>query len=91
MKLRYTGRSLAQIDKALGYVRDRSPQGADNVRARLLAILGAVQQQPRAGTPTNRPNVFRVWVRPYPYVVDYRVTDKEIIVQRFRHTARRPI
>ena len=91
MRLRYTDRSLAQIDRALGYVRYRSPQGATNVRRRLLAMLSMIQQQPRAGTPTNRPDVFRLWLHPYPYIIDYRVVEDEIIVQRFRHAARRPV
>jgi plasmid stabilization system protein ParE len=90
VRLRYTKRALAQIDEALSYIRDRSPLGAHSVRSRLLAIISLVQQHPRAGTVTNRPGVYRLWIHPYPYSIDYRVTDQEIIVQRFRHTARRP-
>ncbi|MDI3564507.1 hypothetical protein OWC48_29335 [Bradyrhizobium sp. Arg816] len=29
-------------------------------------------------------------VNPYPYLIDYRVTETEIVIMRFRHAARRP-
>ena len=50
-----------------------------------------LQDHPYAGRPTTRPGVRRLVTHPYPYLIDYRVTDTEIIVQRFRHAARRPI
>ena len=40
-------------------------------------MLSMIQQQPRAGTPTNRPDVFRLWLHPYPYIIDYRVVEDE--------------
>lgn len=61
------------------------------MRGRVLALLTMIQQQPRAGHRTSRPGVLRIAVVPYPYLIDYRVTDEEIIVQRFRHGARRPL
>jgi hypothetical protein len=27
----------------------------------------------------------------FPYLIDYRATDRDIVVRRFRHTARRPL
>jgi plasmid stabilization system protein ParE len=50
-----------------------------------------LQEQPLLGRSTSRPGVRRLFVHPYPYLVDYRVTATEIIVMRFRHTARRPL
>jgi plasmid stabilization system protein ParE len=89
--LRYTPRAVAQIDKAVAYIAAESPQGASNIRARLLTILTMLRDQPAAGRPTSRPLVRRVVVTPYPYLLDYRVTASEIIVLRFRHAARRPL
>lgn len=37
------------------------------------------------------PNVRRVSLTPYPYQIDYVAGDDEIVVQRFRHAARRPL
>ena len=91
MRLRYSNRALRQIDKALGYVAERSPQGAAKVEGRMMAILALLQVQPRAGVRTRIPGVRRVFLTPYPYLIDYFVGENEIVVQRFRHTARRPV
>jgi plasmid stabilization system protein ParE len=36
------------------------------------------------------PGVRRIFLTPYPYLIDYFVDDDEIVVLRFRHTARNP-
>jgi toxin ParE1/3/4 len=91
VKVRYTKRAAAQIAAALDYIAAQSPQGADRIRDRLQIVLMLLRDHPYAGRPTTRPGVRRLATHPYPYLVDYRVTDTEIIVQRFRHAARRPI
>lgn len=91
MQLRYTRRAVAQIDTALARVAAQSPQGARNIRARLLTLLTILQEHPAAGRPTSNPLVRRVVVTPYPYLLDYRATASEIVVLRFRHAARRPL
>jgi plasmid stabilization system protein ParE len=90
VKLRYTKRAIAQIDAALAYVAERSPQGAGNISQRLLALLTLSTEQPHTGQATTRAGVRRLPANPYPYSIDYRVNDKEIIVLRFRHSARKP-
>jgi plasmid stabilization system protein ParE len=89
--LRYQKRALQQIDKALGYIASRSPEGAANVEARLAAMVTLLQLQSFVGRKTSIPGVRRVFLTPYPYLIDYYVGDDEIIIQRFRHTARRPV
>jgi hypothetical protein len=32
-----------------------------------------------------------VFLTPYPYLIDYYVGDGEIVIQRFRHTSRKPL
>jgi plasmid stabilization system protein ParE len=91
VKLRYQKRALQQIDKALGYIAARSPQGAAHVEARLRAMATLLQLQSFVGRKTNIPGVRRVFLTPYPYLIDYYVGDDEIVIQRFRHTARKPV
>jgi toxin ParE1/3/4 len=91
VNIRYTRRALEQIDQVLTYIEARSPQGAVHVRDRIAALVALLQEHPRAGRATSRPNVRRLPVNPYPYLIDYRVTATEIIIMRFRHAARRPI
>lgn len=87
MRLRYQKRALQQIDKALGYIASRPPEGAANVEARLAAMVTLLQLQSFVGRKTTIPGVRRVFLTPYPYLMG----DDEIVIQRFRHTARRPV
>ena len=91
MNIRYTRRALSQSDQALAYIEARSPQGAVHVRDRIAGLMKLLQEQPFAGHATSRPNARRLFVHPYPYLIDYRVTTMEIVIMRFRHTARRPL
>ena len=88
MKLRYSKRALEQIDKALAYVAERSPSGAAKIEARISAILALAQIQPQAGVRTRLSGVRRIFLTPYPYLIDDHVGEDEIIVLRFRHTSR---
>ena len=90
MKLRYQKHALRQIDIALGYIAAKSPQGAANVEALLLAMVTLLQIQSQVGRKTSISGVRRVYLTPYPYLIDYYAGDDEIVVQRFRHTARKP-
>jgi toxin ParE1/3/4 len=90
VKVRFTARATAQITSALDYVAARSPQGAAKMRDRLTEITALLEALPYTGHATNMAGVRRVATIPYPYLMDYRVTDSAVIVMRFRHAARRP-
>jgi toxin ParE1/3/4 len=36
------------------------------------------------------PGIRRIFLTPYPYLIDYQIGDDEITVLRFRHTSRDP-
>jgi toxin ParE1/3/4 len=91
VNVRYQRRALAQIGKALQYIAARSPQGAAHVEARLRAIVALLQVQSLVGRKTSVAGVRRVFLTPYPYLIDYYVDDNEIVIQRFRHAARKPL
>jgi len=46
VNVRYTRRALAQIDRALTYLEQRSPQGAAHVRDRIAALVELLQDHP---------------------------------------------
>jgi plasmid stabilization system protein ParE len=54
-------------------------------------LIALLQEHPYAGRETSRPNVRRIFIHPNPYLIDYRATPSEVIILRFRHTARRPV
>lgn len=91
MRPRFQRRALQQIDSALAYIAAYSPQGAAKVEARLSAVLTVVRDHPLSGRKTSIPGVRRVFLTPYPYHIDYFADEDEIVVQRFRHAARKPL
>lgn len=89
MRLRYSARAARQVDEILAYLAERSPQGFERVRQRLLDIVASLQIHPSIGQATNRPGVRRVVLTPYPYVIDYEVDGDRITILIVRHGARR--
>jgi toxin ParE1/3/4 len=89
MNIRFTARSLAQIKSILSFIRNESPQGAAHVASRLDAVINLLQRQPRVGRRTNRDEVRRLLLSPYPYVVFYRLRASDIVILRVVHASRR--
>ena len=88
--LRYARRAARQLDAILTYVAVQSPQGAANLLARVEEVETLLRQFPQSGRETTIPGIRRIAIVPYPYVLDYRRVGDDVIVQRVRHTSRRP-
>ena len=65
VKLRYTLRGAAELDKVLVYIEERSPQGARHL----------LLQHPHAGQLTSKGRLRRVVAFPYPYLIFYYATE----------------
>jgi plasmid stabilization system protein ParE len=90
VKLRYTLRAAAELDKILSFIDERSPNGAHSVKARIHAMTALLLQHPRAGCSTSKSGLRRMVVYPYPYLIFYRATATEIVIHGIRYSARRP-
>jgi toxin ParE1/3/4 len=90
VKLRYTLRGAAELDKVLVTIEERSPQGARHVQARIQAIINLLLRYPHAGQPTSKGRLRRVVATPYPYLIFCHVAKDEIIIHGVRHAAREP-
>lgn len=90
MRLRYTLRGAAELDKILDYIEARSPQGARHVQARIQVIVDLLLRHPHAGQLTSKGRLRRMMIPPYPYVVFYQASDEEIVIHGVRHSARDP-
>ena len=90
MKLRYTLRGAAELDKVLAYIQERSPQGARHVQSRIQTIVNLLLHHPHAGQLTSKGRLRRMVASPYPYLIFYRATEDEIVIHGVRHSARRP-
>ncbi|MGB8399100.1 type II toxin-antitoxin system RelE/ParE family toxin [Bradyrhizobium sp.] len=91
MKVRYTRRALRQMTEVLDYIDARSPSGAENVKRRLHGIIDLLADHPNSGRITNKGNLRRFVVSPYPYVIFYRTDATGIVIHGVRHAARRPL
>jgi toxin ParE1/3/4 len=90
MKIRLTRRALADLDDISAYLTPRSPQGAANVKAAILATFKTLKTLPHSGKPQTTPGVRKLGVGRYPYNVFYAVDDAtdEIMIFTIFHTAR---
>lgn len=91
MKVRYTRRAIRQLAEILDYVDARSPQGAENIKRRLQAMIDLLADHPNSGRLTNKRDIRRAVARPYPYVIFYRPDTTRIVTHGVRHTARKPL
>jgi plasmid stabilization system protein ParE len=90
VRLRYTPNALRDIDRAISYIDHQSPQGARNVAQRFHGILAFLQEHPDAGVSTGFKGTRRFFLKPYPYVVYFRVGKDELVILRLLHTSRKP-
>ncbi len=90
MKLRYTLRAAAELDRLLVSIAQQSPQGARRAQRRIQAIIGLLLQHPNAGRLTSEGRLRRLAATPYPYLIFYRATDDEVVIHGVRHSARDP-
>jgi toxin ParE1/3/4 len=88
VKLRYTIPALSDLSAILDYIATHSPQGANRVRGRIQALLDLLPSHPHIGTVSNDPNICRLTVSPYPYLVFYETAKIEIIIRAVSHPAR---
>jgi toxin ParE1/3/4 len=82
--------ALADLKNLAGYIADRSPQGARNVRRRIRSLIEQLPGNPFLGKRTEDPTIRRLTAIPYPYLIFYEVTDAEVIIHAIRHGARDP-
>jgi plasmid stabilization system protein ParE len=90
MKIVYAPRALRDIDEILSYIQRRSPQGAHSVSLAIEYEVHLCALNPRAGAPTDEPDVYRRPLGKYRYTIFYRVlSDRDAIeIARVIHGAR---
>lgn len=90
MKVTYAPRALRDVDEILAYIQERSPSGAHNVSVAIERAVEACALNPRSGTRTDEPDVYRHPLRKYRYTIFYRVPSNADAVEVVRvvHGAR---
>lgn len=64
---------------------------AQNMAERIQSVMGLLGEHPMMGRGTSTRHIRRFPLGSYPYLIDYSIEADEIVVRRFRHTARRPL
>jgi toxin ParE1/3/4 len=90
MKVRYTPRSLANIDRIFEYIARENPAAASRVMARFEDLIGQIADIPEMAADSGMPGIRKLVVAPYPYLIFYEVGSDEVIIHHVRHAARRP-
>jgi toxin ParE1/3/4 len=69
VKVRYTRRALRQMTEVLDYIEARSPSGTENVKRWLQDVIDVPADHPNSGHETNKKNLRRFVVSPYPCAI----------------------
>lgn len=90
MKVVLSRLALAELDEILSYIAKRSPGGARNVETRFRHAFELIARHPEATERLEqRPDVRRLPLVRYPYVVYYEFSRDTVTVLRILHGARR--
>ncbi len=90
MTVRFSPRALADLEGIRAYLIPRSPQGAERVRRAIVDAIDQCERDPRTGTVTDEPGLFRRPLRKYRYTIFYRSLPARdgIEIARIVHGAR---
>lgn len=89
MRVRYTTRALGDLKDIFEYICERRPKGATNVKSNIKMTIEALGRSPRRGHEVEqRPELRRIPVTRYPYVIFFRVRNDTVEIVHIRHGAR---
>lgn len=86
MKLRWSRRASADLDRLWHFVAAFSPESADVIEATLLRRIELLPTFPKIGRIVRAPDVRAFSLPDIQYVVTYSVDDEEVRIIAIRHT-----
>jgi len=92
VKIVYTRKALAQIDRICSYIEAYDSAAALKVKTRIKRSIDRLAHRPYSARPSDRPGVRVLTVTRYPYIVLYSVDEsvQQVRILRVRHTAQNP-
>jgi plasmid stabilization system protein ParE len=93
LRVHYTPGALKQLDDILAYISEANPDAAERVAERIDELVRLASVRPGIGRAVPGSKAKAISVRPYPYVIFYRLHTSEQLLEviRVRHTSRRPL
>ncbi|MBM3529783.1 MAG: type II toxin-antitoxin system RelE/ParE family toxin [Alphaproteobacteria bacterium] len=89
MRVCYTRRARDDLAAILGYIEDRSPSGAINVKRALKRAIDLIGEHPSIGRVSGEGQTRVIPVGRYPYLIYWSVEAGEVWLLHIRHAARR--
>ncbi len=89
MRVRFTPEAFAQIVEICAYISQENPSAARKVRQRIDYVAALLADHPEMGKVISDDGVRMLVIRPYPYLLFYRLTDDEVMIVSVYHGARR--
>jgi toxin ParE1/3/4 len=89
MIVRYARRAQRDLAYVISHIEQRSPTGADRVRASLDATFALIAVHPNVGMRAGM-DLYVKTVADYPYKIFYRLRGDFVDIVHVRHAARRP-
>jgi plasmid stabilization system protein ParE len=88
MKVRYTAAGRTEIEDILARIATDNPAAATAVGSAIKATIARIRSFPRIGADTDVPEIFLSIVRPYRYLIFYKIRSDTIVIRNVRHPAR---
>lgn len=88
LRTRLTPRAVRELEQIRAYLLERSPKGADRVRADINRTIRTLARHPGIGHPTDVAGVRVIPTAKYPYLVYHAVEGQALVIVHVRHGAR---
>ncbi len=89
MRVLYTATAHADADEILARIAEDNPNAAAAVGAAIKSAMARLGSFPRIGAETDEAGIYMKIVRPFRYLIFYRITGDTVVIRNVRHPARR--
>lgn len=88
MIVRFTESARVDLQKLLARIATDNAAAAAAVGLAIKEATVRLSLFPRMGTETDQPGIFMKIVRPYRYLIFYRIDRGTVVIRNVRHAAR---
>jgi plasmid stabilization system protein ParE len=88
MRVRFTESARSDLEELLARIAADNAAAAAAVSLSIKEAIVRLSRFPRIGAETDQPGIFMKIVRPYRYLIFYRIDESAIVIRNVRHPAR---
>ena len=89
VRIRWLRTASSNLDAAMEYIARDNPDAAKKVYAYIRARVAELAKHPEIGRPGRVFGTRELVIEKYPYLIPYRIRDKEVQIIRVFHTSQR--